>query len=169
MRSGGINWLAVVVAAIVIYAIGFVIYGMLIPEDRLMAMTGMSDAEKATAMTRMMYSPLMPVLTAVFMAVLFKWGAVADAIAGVIKVVLKQGTRGGALNVGTDSPRVSRSKADCRTGATDAPDAGRNVGLLGVSPEGQGSEHPAKNPVNFVPRDGIEPPTRGFSIPCSTN
>src|SRR5690242_12557644 len=38
MRSGGINWLAVIVAAIVIYAIGFVIYGVLIPEDRLMAM-----------------------------------------------------------------------------------------------------------------------------------
>ncbi len=24
-------------------------------------------------------------------------------------------------------------------------------------------------PQNLVPRDGIEPPTRGFSIPCSTN
>ena len=83
MRSGGINWLAVIVAAIVIYAIGFVIYGVLIPEDRLMAMMGMDDAQKATAMSRMMYSPLMPIMTAVFMAVLFRWGAVADAIAGV--------------------------------------------------------------------------------------
>ena len=27
MRSGGINWLAVIAAAIAIYAIGFVIYG----------------------------------------------------------------------------------------------------------------------------------------------
>ena len=27
MRAGGINWLAVIVAAIAIYAIGFVIYG----------------------------------------------------------------------------------------------------------------------------------------------
>ena len=83
MRSGGINWLAVIVAAIVIYAIGFLIYGVVIPEDKLMAMSGMTDAEKATAMTRMMYSPLMPIMTAVFMAVLFKWGAVADAMAGI--------------------------------------------------------------------------------------
>ena len=26
-----------------------------------------------------------------------------------------------------------------------------------------------RKPREFVPRDGIEPPTRGFSIPCSTN
>jgi hypothetical protein len=80
MRSGGINWLAVIVAAIAIYVIGFIIYGMLVPEE---AMSGMTDAEKATAMSRMMYSPLMPILTAVFMAVLFKWGQVADAMAGI--------------------------------------------------------------------------------------
>jgi hypothetical protein len=83
MRSGGINWLAVVVAAIAIYALGFVIYAMLIPEPAWMAMSGMTDAEKATAMSRMMYSPLMPILTAVFMAVLFKWGQVADAMTGI--------------------------------------------------------------------------------------
>ena len=52
-------------------------------EQAMMAMTGMTEAEKATAMSRMMYSPLMPILTAVFMAVLFKWGAVADAMTGV--------------------------------------------------------------------------------------
>lgn len=83
MRSGGINWLAAIVAAIVIYAIGFVIYGVLIPEDRLMAMMDMTEAEKATALSRMAYSPLMPILTAVFMAVLFKWGQVADWMSGV--------------------------------------------------------------------------------------
>ena len=82
MRSGGINWLAVIVAAIAIYAIGFVIYGMLIPEDRLMAMMDISEAEKATAMSRMPFSVVMPIMTAVFMAVLFKWGQVADAASG---------------------------------------------------------------------------------------
>jgi hypothetical protein len=80
MRSGGINWLAVIVAAIAIYVIGFIIYGILVPEE---AMSGMTDAEKATAMSRMMYGPLMPILTAAFMAVLFKWGQVADAMAGI--------------------------------------------------------------------------------------
>ncbi|HTK57822.1 MAG TPA: DUF1761 domain-containing protein [Sphingomicrobium sp.] len=83
MRSGGINWLAVIAAAIAIYAIGFVIYGVMMPMDVNIAMSGMTDAERATADTRMIYSPLMPILTAVFMAVLFKWGQVADAMTGV--------------------------------------------------------------------------------------
>lgn len=82
MRSGGIHWLAVIAAAVAIYAIGFVIYGMLLSEDAMVAMSGMTEAEKATALSRMMYSPLMPILTAVFMAVLFKWGQVADAMTG---------------------------------------------------------------------------------------
>jgi hypothetical protein len=82
MRSGGINWLAVIVAAIVIYAIGFLIYGMLISEESWMAMSGVTEAQKATAMSRMAFSPLMPILTAVFLAVLFKWGQVADAASG---------------------------------------------------------------------------------------
>jgi Na+/melibiose symporter-like transporter len=82
MRSGGIHWLAVIAAAIVTYAIGFVIYAVLIPMESWMAMTGMTEAEQATATSRMMFSPIMPILTAVFMAVLFKWGAVADAMKG---------------------------------------------------------------------------------------
>src|SRR4029453_18809763 len=83
MRSGGINWLAGVAGAVAVYAVGFVIYGVMMPVDAYLAMSGMSDAERATAEARMMYSPLMPILTAVFMAVLFKWGQVADAVAGV--------------------------------------------------------------------------------------
>jgi len=82
MRSGGINWLAVIVAAIAIYALGFVIYGLMIPADVYMAMSGMTEGEKAIGMSRMMYSPLMPILTAAFMAVLFKWGSVPDAVTG---------------------------------------------------------------------------------------
>ena len=83
MRSGGINWLAVVAAAIAIYAIGFVIYAMLIPMDSWVAMTGMTEAEKAVAMTRMPFSVVMPILTAALMAVLFKWGSVGNAMTGV--------------------------------------------------------------------------------------
>src|SRR5678816_921083 len=82
MRSGGINWLAVIVAAVAIYALGFVIYGLLIPADRWMAMSGITEAEKVVAMSRMMFSPVMPILTAVFLAVLFKWGQVASAMKG---------------------------------------------------------------------------------------
>ena len=45
MRSGGINWLAVIVAAVAVYALGFVIYGLLIPEESWMAMSGTTEAE----------------------------------------------------------------------------------------------------------------------------
>lgn len=83
MRSGGINWLAVIVAAIAIYAVGFVVYGLLVPEESWMAMTGMSEAERSTAMSRMIFSPVMPIMTAVFLAILFKWGSVADATTGI--------------------------------------------------------------------------------------
>ncbi len=82
MRSGGIHWLAVIAAAIAIYALGFVIYGMLMSEEAMMAMSGMTEAEKATAMTRMAFSPLMPIMTAVFMAIIFKWASVGDAMKG---------------------------------------------------------------------------------------
>ena len=91
MRSGGINWLAVIAAAIAIYAIGFVIYAMLIPEESWMAMSGMTEADKAVAMTRMPFSVAMPIMTAVFMAVLFKWGnvgSVADGAKWAIVVAL---------------------------------------------------------------------------------
>jgi len=82
MRSGGINWLAVIVAAIAIYLLGFVIYGVLIPEDRLMAMMETDEAHKAIAMSRMAFSPVMPLLTAIFMAVIFKWANVSGAMTG---------------------------------------------------------------------------------------
>jgi len=83
MRSGGIHWLAVIAAAIAIYVIGFVIYGVLVSEETMMAMSGMTESEQAMAMSRLTFSPLMPILTAVFMAILFKWGSVDSVEKGV--------------------------------------------------------------------------------------
>lgn len=82
MRAGGINWLAVLAAAVAVYAIGFVIYGMLIPDETNMALSGMTEAERSVAMSRMAFGPLMPILTAVFLAILFKWAGVASAAKG---------------------------------------------------------------------------------------
>lgn len=80
MRAGGINWLAVIAAAVAIYAIGFVIYGMLIPPETWMAMEGTTTAEmEAVGDSRMPLGPAMPLMTAIFMAVLFKWAQVAGA------------------------------------------------------------------------------------------
>lgn len=83
MRAGGINWIAVVVAGVAFYAIGFVIYGMLIPAERWMAMSGTSAAEmEVVGQSRMPFSVVMPLMTAGFMALLFKWGAVVGASKG---------------------------------------------------------------------------------------
>ena len=83
MRSAGINWGAVLAAAIAIYAIGFIIYGVLVPPERWMAMAGISAEEMATVGTsRMMFSPLMPLATAIFLGVLFKLGKVQGASTG---------------------------------------------------------------------------------------
>lgn len=83
MRSGGINWLAVIVAAIAIYAIGFVIYGLLVPPDTWMAWEGTTaeDMERVGS-SRMPFSVVMPLMTAIFMAVIFKWAGVAGASSG---------------------------------------------------------------------------------------
>ena len=53
---------------------------------------------------------------------------------------------------------------------------GRNAGASVDTPETsetpsakQSSSKIAKRKAVLVPRDGVEPPTRGFSVPCSTN
>lgn len=83
MRAGGINWLSVLAAAIAIYAIGFVIYGLLVPEEWWMAASGASQQEiEAVGASRMPFGVVMPLMTAAFLAVLFKFGRVADASTG---------------------------------------------------------------------------------------
>src|SRR5688572_10627956 len=77
MRAGGINWLAALAAAAGFYAVGFIIYGVLIDPDMWMAAEGLTAAEiEATGASRMPFSLLMPLTTAFGMAVLFKWGNV---------------------------------------------------------------------------------------------
>ena len=83
MRVGGINWIAVLVAAIVFYALGFIIYVLLIPPENWMAMSGISEAERdAVGQSRMIFGCVMPLMTSIFMAVLFKWGSVTGASKG---------------------------------------------------------------------------------------
>lgn len=84
MRAGGFNWAAVVAAALAIYAIGFVIYGLALSPERWMAMSGITQAEMdAVGTSRMIYSPLMPILTAVCLAIILQWGGVATVMTGV--------------------------------------------------------------------------------------
>lgn len=83
MRAAGINWLAVIVAAVAIYAIGFVIYGLVVPPEWWMSASGITQQEiDALGASRMPFSVVMPLMTAGFLAVLFKLGRVADAATG---------------------------------------------------------------------------------------
>ena len=83
MRAAGINWLAVIAAAVAFYLLGFLIYGVLIGEEQLMAMMGTDPAaSKEAEQARMPFGVLMPLATAAFMALIFKWGQVANAVTG---------------------------------------------------------------------------------------
>lgn len=80
MRICGINWIAALVAAIAIYAVGFLIYGVLIDPETWMDAAGITPEQmQAVGMSRMPFSPIMPLMTAFGMAFLFKWGGVTGA------------------------------------------------------------------------------------------
>lgn len=84
MRIAGVNILAVLLAAVAIYLVGFVIYGMLIDEAALLQMTGTTAEQHAALGTsRMAYGVVMPLMTAGFMAVLFNWASVSGLVNGV--------------------------------------------------------------------------------------
>ena len=83
MRAGGINWVAVLAAAVAFYLIGFIIYGILIGEEQMAAIMGADPAaSKEAEEARMPFGVLMPLATAVFMALIFKWGQVRGLAMG---------------------------------------------------------------------------------------
>jgi hypothetical protein len=70
-------------AAVAFYALGFIIYGLLIPTESWMAMSGITAAEMAqVGESRMPFSVVMPLMTAGFMALLFKMGSVSGLSKG---------------------------------------------------------------------------------------
>ena len=84
MRICGINALAVLVAAIAVYVVGALIYGALIGPDVWMEGAGITKEQMdAVGMSRMPYSPIMPLMTAIGLAVLFKWAGVSGLGNGI--------------------------------------------------------------------------------------
>jgi hypothetical protein len=75
MRVGGVPVLPVLVAAIAIYAIGFVMYGLLF-DELWMRLAGFDEASAADEMWRMSLSPIMPILTAIGLAIVYRWAGV---------------------------------------------------------------------------------------------
>ncbi|HVY85854.1 MAG TPA: DUF1761 domain-containing protein [Caulobacterales bacterium] len=79
----GDNWLAVVAAAAAFYAVGFLIYGALFSKQWL-ALSGYSKEQLKPHAWKMALSPLMPILTAIGLAILFKLAHVANIATGVV-------------------------------------------------------------------------------------
>lgn len=79
----GDNWLAVVAAAVAFYAVGFLIYGALFSKQWL-ALSGYSKEQLKPHAWKMALSPLMPILTAIGLAILFKLAHVANIATGVV-------------------------------------------------------------------------------------
>ena len=75
MRVGGVPVLPVLVAAVAIYAIGFVMYAVLF-DELWMGLAGISQAEAEESMGRMAISPVMPILTAVGLSIVYRWAGV---------------------------------------------------------------------------------------------
>jgi len=89
MRVCGIHWVAALVAAVAIYMVGFLIYGVLMTPQEWMAGAGITQEEMdAVGMSRMLYSPIIPLMTAFGMAFLFKWAGVSGLANGVKWAVL---------------------------------------------------------------------------------
>src|SRR5262249_19092537 len=91
MRMMGHNVLAIIVAAIAIYAIEFLIFAVLLPGEQYMAMSGYSAESMQTGMARMPLGVIPPILAAIGLSCAIKWrnkaGWVAGVSAGVIMAI----------------------------------------------------------------------------------
>ncbi|GIK49568.1 MAG: hypothetical protein KJZ75_02795 [Hyphomonadaceae bacterium] len=92
MRFNGHNVLAIIVAALVIYAIEFVIFGVAISADQYMAFTGVTPEQLEGGAARMPLGVIPPLLAAIGLSLAIKWrdkpGWMAGLVAGLIMAVL---------------------------------------------------------------------------------
>ena len=79
----GDNWLAIIVAAVAFYAIGFLIYGALFSK-LWMQLSGYTKEQLAPHGWKMALSPIMPILAAVGLAILLKLARVDNLATGLV-------------------------------------------------------------------------------------
>lgn len=79
----GDNWLAILVAAIAIYAIGFIIYGAVFSK-LWMQLSGYTKEQLAPHMWKMAISWIMPILTAIGLALILKMAGVTNLATGLV-------------------------------------------------------------------------------------
>lgn len=83
MQICGIKWLALLAAALGVYVTGFVIYGLLVPQETWMAWSNISTADmERVGSSRMAYSAIMPVMISIGVGLVIKWRALDSAVAG---------------------------------------------------------------------------------------
>ena len=91
MRMMGHNVLAIIVAAVAIYAIEYLIFAMLLPGAQYMAMSGYSQASMEAGMARMPFGVIPPILAAIGLSCAVKWrnkaGWMAGASTGAIMAI----------------------------------------------------------------------------------
>lgn len=89
MRYQGHNVLAIVVAALAIYAIGFVLYGLIISPEQYEAMVGLRSEQMHPE--RMPLGVIAPILTAIGLSLAVKWrkapGWMGGATTGLLMAV----------------------------------------------------------------------------------
>jgi hypothetical protein len=86
MRVMGYNVLAILAAAVLIYIIEFVIFGLLIPGDQYAAMVGLSEEQMHA--DRMPVGVIMPILSAIGLAVAIKWRNAQGAMGGLTTALI---------------------------------------------------------------------------------
>ena len=79
----GDNWYAVLAAAAAIYAVGFLIYGLFL-SSLWLKLTGYDKEQLRPHAWKMAISPIMPILTAIGLAILFKLARVDNLAIGVV-------------------------------------------------------------------------------------
>lgn len=91
MRMMGHNVLAIVVAAIAIYALEYLIFAVLLSGDQYMAMSGYNPESMEAAMARMPFGVVPPILAAIGLSLAVKWrnkaGWMAGAMTGVLMAI----------------------------------------------------------------------------------
>ena len=88
MRFMGHNVLAIIVAAIAIYATEFVIFAVLISAEQYMMFTGITAEQAQEGMARMPYGIIPPVLAAVGLSMVIKWRNASGLAGGVTTALL---------------------------------------------------------------------------------
>ncbi|MGE3143503.1 MAG: hypothetical protein AB7L65_09295 [Hyphomonadaceae bacterium] len=87
MRFKGHNLLAIAVAALAIYGLEYLLYGLAISPAQFRAMSGLSETQQGD-MSRLPFGVLMPILAAVGLSLVIKWRAAIGPAAGAGVAVL---------------------------------------------------------------------------------